>query len=524
TKCSSLKYEGTFIVKNAVNYLNLCCIYGLDLDINYVISCMHNLSLKHQGRNYATSYFPKIEVSCMTSTLSLTFAVAFTAGVFTVYESGVTDIDLFFSETRKMLLNLTKEGSWPSGRLLFIVNFILLPFFKWCKLFFESNWYICNFTDSYFAEYRMEVTTEHTIPLEILDDLGSRFIINVPVEERKDLVRICFQIELAHWYYLDFYCADEKLKPCSMKEFATHMFQHIPFLKPHSKNLDSVLEQWREYKQAVPTYGAILLTEDLSQVLLVQSYWAKSSWGFPKGKINEEEEPIHCAVREVLEETGFDISKMIDKNEFIESTINDQMVRLYIVSGIPKDTKFQPKTRNEIKSIEWFTIVDLPNNKKDMTPKVKIGVGPNAFFMVVPFIKRLKRWIFDKQQKGAQTARRHRHKSVGDVEVNLPKNKRQQFAQAIQAEMQDFQLMRQQKLSNSSPPRNAYRQEYNNGKVCRIYKRSTKRQLFVEEDDDPNDIIGYLSMSKIHGNSVIIMLSLCSIQTDKLTFRDEGFT
>jgi mRNA-decapping enzyme subunit 2 len=49
------------------------------------------------------------------------------------------------------------------------------------------------------------------------------------VEERKDLVRICFQIELAHWYYLDFYCADDKvgnkLKPCGMKEFAAHMFQ-----------------------------------------------------------------------------------------------------------------------------------------------------------------------------------------------------------------------------------------------------------------------------------------------------------
>jgi mRNA-decapping enzyme subunit 2 len=49
------------------------------------------------------------------------------------------------------------------------------------------------------------------------------------VEERKDLVRICFQIELAHWYYLDFYCADDKaenkLKPCGMKEFTAHMFQ-----------------------------------------------------------------------------------------------------------------------------------------------------------------------------------------------------------------------------------------------------------------------------------------------------------
>lgn len=64
-------------------------------------------------------------------------------------------------------------------------------------------------------------------------------------------------------------------------------------------SIDEVISTWREYKQAVPTYGAILLNEDLSHVLLVQSYWAKSSWGFPKGKVNQEEEPDRCAVREV---------------------------------------------------------------------------------------------------------------------------------------------------------------------------------------------------------------------------------
>jgi hypothetical protein len=50
------------------------------------------------------------------------------------------------------------------------------------------------------------------------------------------------------------------------------------------------------------------------------------------------------------------------------------------------------------------------------------------------FCRRLKRWIFEKQQKGAQGTRRHRHRSVGDAETNLPKNKKQQqqFAQAIQ--------------------------------------------------------------------------------------------
>ena len=34
----------------------------------------------------------------------------------------------------------------------------------------------------------------HSIPLSILDDLGSRFIINIPEEERKDIIRIMFQV------------------------------------------------------------------------------------------------------------------------------------------------------------------------------------------------------------------------------------------------------------------------------------------------------------------------------------------
>ncbi len=36
---------------------------------------------------------------------------------------------------------------------------------------------------------------------------------------------------------------------------------------------------------AVPTYGAILLDPTLEFCLLVQGFWAKASWGFPKGKV-----------------------------------------------------------------------------------------------------------------------------------------------------------------------------------------------------------------------------------------------
>lgn len=35
------------------------------------------------------------------------------------------------------------------------------------------------------------------------------------------------------------------------------------------------------------------------KALLVQGYLAKSGWGFPKGKVNEDEAPHDCAVREV---------------------------------------------------------------------------------------------------------------------------------------------------------------------------------------------------------------------------------
>lgn len=75
------------------------------------------------------------------------------------------------------------------------------------------------------------------IPSDILDDLASRFIINVPDMELSNLIRICFQIELAHWFYLDFFCAatgdnphseelrKRKLPTCGMKQFAIQIFK-----------------------------------------------------------------------------------------------------------------------------------------------------------------------------------------------------------------------------------------------------------------------------------------------------------
>nr|XP_018906093.1 PREDICTED: m7GpppN-mRNA hydrolase isoform X1 [Bemisia tabaci] len=329
---------------------------------------------------------------------------------------------------------------------------------------------------------KSEITVPHTIPIDILDDLGSRFIINVPIEERQDLIRLCFQVELAHWFFLDFYCTQEnlKLKTCGMKEFTIHMFQHIPFLKQYASMVNEVLEQWREYKQSVPTFGAIILSENYSHVLLVQSYWSKASWGFPKGKINKDETPLHCAAREVLEETGFEISHLLNANEFIETVANDQLTRLYIVSGVRRDVKFEPRTRNEIKAVEWFPISDLPTSRKDMTPKIKCGYGPSSFFMVLPFMRRLKAWIKDKTQK---TSRRPRHKSLTDVEIepqfvkshsDKAAARAKRFQQSLQTEIETYKALQSQKVPTNGTQKNVKSLDKS---------RSSRRRLFLGEEN-----------------------------------------
>ncbi|XP_034833496.1 m7GpppN-mRNA hydrolase [Maniola hyperantus] len=320
--------------------------------------------------------------------------------------------------------------------------------------------------------------SKHSIPIDILDDLCSRFIINLPPEDRGNLVRICFQIELAHWFYLDYYCTDEstRLYPCGIREFAAHIFQHVPQLREHIRNLDEVLDNWREYKQTVPTYGAILLDRDLSHVLLVQSYWTKASWGFPKGKVNEDEEPWKCAAREVLEETGFDISGLINKQDYIEALIHDQIVRLYIIGYIPRDTKFQPMTRNEIKACEWFPIADLPANRKDMTPKVKMGVGPNAFFMVLPFVKRMRRWVSERKQK---VFRRTRHKSMGEIESCKGNNK--PISQGLENEIHEYQQNSEHKY-NKTHGNNSHTKNGNTANEKRKGGKMAKRQLFTPQN------------------------------------------
>ncbi|XP_045612052.1 m7GpppN-mRNA hydrolase [Procambarus clarkii] len=255
------------------------------------------------------------------------------------------------------------------------------------------------------------------IPTDLLDDIASRFLLDAPDSELGNPISLCFLTELAYWFYLDEYAEeDDSLNNLKFDPFAQQLLNRVGF-KPQTGTIEDMLQGFRDFKHRVPTYGGLLLNQDLSQVLLVQGFWHRASWGFPKGKINVDEEPHNCAIREVLEETGYDISPLIDPSGYLETSIGEQFVRLYIIPGVSTTTEFVPRTKGEIKQLKWFPISQLPSHKNDRNFN-KVNGSTNMFYMVMPFVKPLREWLANRQRaavngtgNGAGREGRRRHRS-----------------------------------------------------------------------------------------------------------------
>lgn len=168
----------------------------------------------------------------------------------------------------------------------------------------------------------------------------------------------------------------------------------------------AAFSEFLAYKTRVPVRGAILLNEAMDKVVLVKGWKKNANWSFPRGKINKEEKDLDCAVREVLEETGYDLKAAgLVKDEkhmkHIQITMREQHMKLYVFRGVPMDTVFAPQTRKEISKIEWVNLTDLPTVKKSKQAQHD-AVNANKFYMVAPFLNPLKKWISQQRKIDAK--------------------------------------------------------------------------------------------------------------------------
>jgi ADP-ribose pyrophosphatase len=134
-------------------------------------------------------------------------------------------------------------------------------------------------------------------------------------------------------------------------------------------------------RESVIHPGAIAIIPSLSRdkIILVNQYryaTGRALWEIPAGTINKGEQPLHCAKRELIEETGFAAKVMKKLGAFyLCPGYSSEKIHLYSASGLTKASA-TPDIDEDIKS-KVFTrpeIIKLLKTNKIIDAKTIIGL------------------------------------------------------------------------------------------------------------------------------------------------------
>merc|ERR1719183_353345 len=246
---------------------------------------------------------------------------------------------------------------------------------------------------------------------EALRTCSLRFVINLPEERMRNGPRLCFELQEAFWFYLDYLYdnAKKELPKLNQTNFVHLMLEASEILMaiyetPMARQ--KLLLDWRDYCKTVPLKGAVLLNQKLDKCLMVQP-WKGDKWTYPRGKINEDESEIECAVREVWEETGLDITGLVDEHAFVQADVygSGVQVKLFVVPGIAEEVPCAPNTRKEISKIAWVQLCRLPGWDCRDEPYPEHGLAHLRFLAVAEFVPEIQRWVQDHRARGDTAAR-----------------------------------------------------------------------------------------------------------------------
>lgn len=121
---------------------------------------------------------------------------------------------------------------------------------------------------------------------------------------------IIFSPQKAYWFYTDFLCKNHSLHKLNFKEFIDVVINATPFLRYLSISGTQVKRHLDDYQKKIPRYGCILINPSRTKVLLIKNINSKK-YSFPKGKINFNESPVDCSIRETFEEIGVNVSQYV---------------------------------------------------------------------------------------------------------------------------------------------------------------------------------------------------------------------
>jgi 8-oxo-dGTP pyrophosphatase MutT (NUDIX family) len=138
----------------------------------------------------------------------------------------------------------------------------------------------------------------------------------------------------------------------------TKAFQSLSFRNKRLYSTKKVQQQQtppEKPPQKCKTSGAILRYETQHsgeyRYALVQGSYTKK-WSFPKGHINEEEDPFDCALREVSEETGIDVLPP-------PATSLQIGFGYYYIFELEEEYPLLPRDTTEVINTKWVTLQEM---------------------------------------------------------------------------------------------------------------------------------------------------------------------
>jgi len=159
----------------------------------------------------------------------------------------------------------------------------------------------------------------------------------------------------------------------------------------------------------MPVAGAVLLSPNQNEVIMVRGLKDTDPFGFPKGKVEEGEENdlAKAAKREILEETGLKV-ELDSMTDSFERSVKGKRFTLFITLLPYKPNTFKPTVNGEIGEVKWMKI-------EAMRP----GADSSVSQVQAAFYSSIKEWIaaskasISPKRGSSNQHRHHRQQMIG---------------------------------------------------------------------------------------------------------------
>ena len=121
------------------------------------------------------------------------------------------------------------------------------------------------------------------------------------------------------------------------------------------------------------------------------SNYLEPEWGFPKGRKNNNEKNLDCALREFNEETNINVSdiNILERIKFIEEEYKGTDLmnykHIYYLSSVDNELELNNVDNYEINAIKWMTLPEIINSVRPYY-NIKIKLVYQIYFFIINLI------------------------------------------------------------------------------------------------------------------------------------------